>query len=200
MALGLIASNPLSFSLFPSFRFQLQLGPYQVRFCYVRASEGLVAAEVVRVKLEPEPIVVQLSTVVFAVLEDVLETRLASLVRQCASVVALAVVLDFPVDAVLQERTLLNDWTGIVAGSDTLADIAFVAAGVQALVFARLVCVGVRPLGAVGPLLSGCDCGFGDFLAVAVDVVVHFLGDVAGGGIRVQARVRVPEWMVRSNH
>jgi hypothetical protein len=83
MAFGLIASNPVNFSLFPSFQpqLQLQLGPYQIRFCYIRASEGLVAAEVVRVQLEPEPIVVQLSTIVFAVLKDVFETRLASLVR-----------------------------------------------------------------------------------------------------------------------
>jgi hypothetical protein len=153
----------------------------------------LIAAKVVRIKLEPEPIVVQLSTIVLAVLKNVLEPGLASLVRQLASVVALTVVLDLPVDAVLQERTLLNDWTGIVAGSDTLADVAFVAAGVQALVLTRLVCVGVCPLGAVGPLLSGCDYGFCDFLAVGVDVVVHLLGDVAGGVVREQARVRVPE-------
>jgi hypothetical protein len=157
----------------------------------------LIAAKVVRVKLEPEPIVVQLSTIVLAVLENVLEPRLASLVRQRASVVALAIVLNLPVDAVLQERTLLNDWTGIVAGSDTLANVAFVAAGVQALAFARLVCVGVGPLGAVGPLFSGCDCGSGDFLTVGIDVVVHFLGDVASRGVRVQARARMPDWRVR---
>lgn len=53
--------------------------------------------------------------------------------------------------------------------------------------------IGVLPFAAVGPLLSWCDSGFGDFLAVSVDVVVYFLGDVAGTVVREQARVGVPE-------
>lgn len=97
------------------------------------SSKCLIASKVVRVKLEPESTMVELSSVVFAILENVLETRQASIVRQCTGVFAHSVVLNFPVDAVLEERTLGNDRAVFVTSPYALADVAFVAAIIMTL-------------------------------------------------------------------
>lgn len=156
----------------------------------------MIAAKVVGVQLEPESTVVQFSTIVLAVLKHVLETCHASIVGQRAGVVAFSVVLDLPIDAVQLERALRNKGTFAVAGSDALADVVFISTVGQALVLAHLACVGVSPVAAVGPLLAGGDGGFGDFLAVGVDVVVDFLGDVAGGVVGEEVWAGVSGWVV----
>lgn len=93
----------------------------------------MVASKVVRVKLEPESIMVELSSIVFAVLENVLETSHAGIVRKCAGVFTRSVMLNLPVDAVLEQRTLGNDRAVFVARPYTLADVAFVSAIIVAL-------------------------------------------------------------------
>lgn len=93
----------------------------------------MVTSKVVRVKLEPKPTMVELSSVVFAVLENVLESSQASIVRQRAGVFAHSVVLNLPVDAVLEQRTLGNDRAVLVTSPYALADVAFVAAIIMAL-------------------------------------------------------------------
>lgn len=141
---------------------------------------------------------VQLSTIVLAVLEHINKPSHASVVRQRASVLALAVVLDLPVDTVSQDALALRHVGAVlvVTVSDALADVGFVTAVVLAVELAVVVLVGVGPVAAVGPLLAWGDGCFGYFLAVGVDVVLHFLGDVAGGVVGEQGRVRVSGPMV----
>lgn len=148
-------------------------------------SESLTATKVVRVKLEPEAPVVQLATIVFAVLKHIDETSHACVVRQRAGVFALAVMLDLPVDAVPQDALALRHVRAVlvVAVSDALADVRFVAAVVLAVELAVVVLVCVRPVAAIGPLLARSHGCFGHFLAMGVDVAFHFLGDVTGGVI-----------------
>lgn len=93
----------------------------------------MVASKVVRVKLEPESIMVELSSIVLAILENVLESGQASIIRQRTGVFPNSIVLNLPVDAVLEERTLGNERAVLVAGPYTLADVAFVSAIILAL-------------------------------------------------------------------
>lgn len=93
----------------------------------------MVASKVVRVKLEPESIMVELSSIVLAILENVLESGQASIIRQRTGVFPNSIVLNLPVDAVLEERTLGNERAVLVAGPYTHADVAFVSAIILAL-------------------------------------------------------------------
>ena len=101
-------------------------------------------------------------------------------------------MLDLPINAVHEDALALRHvGTFVVAFCDTLADVGLVAAGIVAVELAVVVLVSVLPVAAVSPLFARGDGRFRHFLAVGVDVVVDFLGDVTGGVVGEEAWIGV---------